>query len=104
MSSPRGFYFGDFFYNTILLPIWKLLKKAFLRAKELKTNIDAYLNVRVIITSSGISSESYNKEREGHSRRQNESIEKIKEVAETPKREVTYVGIDGISVGKVTRN
>jgi ADP-heptose:LPS heptosyltransferase len=32
------------------------------------------------------------------------SIEKIKEVAETPKREVTYVGIDGISVGKVTRN
>ena len=32
------------------------------------------------------------------------AIEKIKEVAETPKREVTYVVIDGISVGKVTRN
>lgn len=46
--------------------------------RELKTNIDAYMNVRVIITSSGITSESYYEEREGHSRRQNESIEKIK--------------------------
>jgi len=32
------------------------------------------------------------------------SIDQIKEAATTPKRKVTYVGIDGIAVGKVVRN